>query len=103
MQNPIQKFRQSSIVFEKPGNLSEKLKTLASFNYRGVQYFFAETLHTFPTYQCLQKGIWDFLICLDLELFARVKKTRVLHTCFFTFLLITQDLDKIKKVPNALL
>ena len=27
MQNPIQKFRQNSIVFEKPGILSEKLKT----------------------------------------------------------------------------
>ena len=26
MQNPIQKFRQSSIVSEKPGILSEKLK-----------------------------------------------------------------------------
>ena len=22
--------------------------------------FFAETLHTFSTYQCLQKGVWDF-------------------------------------------
>ena len=28
MQNPIQKFRQSSIVFGKPGILSENLKTL---------------------------------------------------------------------------
>ena len=27
MQNAIQKFRQSSIVFEKPGILSENLKT----------------------------------------------------------------------------
>ena len=30
MQNRIQKFRQSSIIFEKPGILSEKLKTLTS-------------------------------------------------------------------------
>ena len=36
MQNPIQKFRQSSNVFEKPGILSEKLKTLTSSNYHGV-------------------------------------------------------------------
>ena len=28
MQNPTQKFRQDSIVFEKPGILPEKLKTL---------------------------------------------------------------------------
>ena len=39
MQNAIQKFRQSSIVFEKPGTFSENLKTLASSNYPTVQYF----------------------------------------------------------------
>ena len=39
MQNTIQKLRQSSIVFEKPGILSETLKTLMSFNYPTVQTF----------------------------------------------------------------
>ena len=39
MQNAIQTFRQSSIVFEKAGILSENLKTLASSNYPTVQYF----------------------------------------------------------------
>ena len=39
MQNALQKFRQSSIVFEQPGILSENLKTLISFNYPAVQYF----------------------------------------------------------------
>ena len=39
MQNIIQKFRQSSIVFEKPGIFSENLKTLTSSNYPAVQYF----------------------------------------------------------------
>ena len=62
MQNPIQRFRQSSIVFEKLDILSEKVKTLTSSNYHRVQYFFAETSHTFPTYQCLQKGARDFFI-----------------------------------------
>ena len=38
MQNPIQKFRQSSIVFEKPGILSEKLKTLTSSIYHGDNF-----------------------------------------------------------------
>ena len=37
MQNAIQKFRQSSTVFEKPGILSENLKTLTSSNYPTVQ------------------------------------------------------------------
>ena len=60
MQNPIQKFRQSSIAIEKPGILFENLKSLTSFNYPKVQYFFSESSHTFPTYQCPQMGVWDF-------------------------------------------
>ena len=39
MQIAIQKFRQSSIVFEKPGILSENLKTLTSSKYPTVQHF----------------------------------------------------------------
>ena len=62
MQNTIQKFRQSLIVFKKPGILPENLVFLTSSNYPTVQYFFAETSHTFSTYQCVQKGVWDFLI-----------------------------------------
>ena len=42
MHNPIQKLRQSSIVFEKPGILPENVKTLTSPNYPTVQYFFLE-------------------------------------------------------------
>ena len=38
MQNAIQKFRQSSIAFEKPGILSENLKNLTSSNYLRFQY-----------------------------------------------------------------
>ena len=48
-------------------------------------------------YQCLEKGVWGFLFCLELDLFAKVKKNWFLHSCFFTFLLITRDLNKIKK------
>ena len=39
MQNSMQKFRQSSTVFEKPGILFENLKTWTSSNYPTVQYF----------------------------------------------------------------
>ena len=42
MHNPIQKLRQSSIVFEKPGILPENVKSLTSSNYPTVQYFFLE-------------------------------------------------------------
>ena len=60
MQNLIQIFRQSSVVFEKPGILSEDLKTLTSSNYPKSSIFSTETSHTFPTYLSLQKGVWDF-------------------------------------------
>ena len=77
----IQKFRQSSIVFEKPGCLSKKLKTLTSCNYHRVYFFLLKLrTRTFPIYQCLQKCTWDFVVVvvavfsLD-ELFAKIKKT----------------------------
>ena len=45
MQNVIQKFRKSAIVFGKPGILSENLKILTSSNYPTVQHFLLK-LHT---------------------------------------------------------
>ena len=60
MQIPMQKFRQRSIVFEKPGILSENVKKLGELQLPYSSIFFAETSHTFPTYQCLQKSVWDF-------------------------------------------
>ena len=71
MQNLIEKFRKSSIVFEKPGILSEKLKTLTSSNYHSVENF----LLKFPTYQRFQKDVWDFF--LDFQLFAKIWKDLV--------------------------
>ena len=62
MQNTMHKFRKSSIIFEKPGVLSENVKTLTSSNYPTFQYFFLETSHTFPTDQCLQKAVWDYTV-----------------------------------------
>ena len=54
MQNTIQKFRQSSIIFEKPSILSENLSEL-QLPYSSI--FLAETSHTFPTDQYLQKSV----------------------------------------------
>ena len=102
MQKHIQKFRQSFTVFEKPGILSGKLKILTSSNYRKMNIF-ANVLHTFPTYHCLLKGVQDFLLfCLDLELFAKIKNDLVSTHSLKPFLLIVQDLNKIRKIPNTL-
>ena len=43
------------------------------------------------------------LFCLDLELFAKIKKDLVSTHSLKPFLLITQDLNKIKTIPNSLL
>ena len=58
MQNPIPKFRQNSTITVTSGYFPEKSKTLTSSNYQSI--FFADILHTSPTSQCLQKGVWDF-------------------------------------------
>ena len=85
MQNPIQKFRQSSIVLEKPGILSENLKTLTSSNYPAVQYFLVKLLTRLLLTNVYKRVCGIFLFCLDLELFARLKKTWFLHTRFLRF------------------
>ena len=46
------------------------------------------------------KGVWNFFNCLDLELFAKIKKELVSAHSFFTLLIMTQDLNKIKKNPT---
>ena len=55
MQGTLQKFRQSSIVFEKPGILSKNLKTLTSSNYPTVQYFLLNLLLTLLSRKRVQK------------------------------------------------
>ena len=51
MQNPIQKFRQSSLVFEKPGYFFWKFENFDELQLPYNSIFFVETSHTFPTYQ----------------------------------------------------
>ena len=43
------------------------------------------------------------LFCLDLDVFAKIKKDLVSAHSLKPFLLITQDLNKIKKIPNTIL
>ena len=54
----------------------------------------------FPTYQCLQKGVRDFFILFRFGVICKKLKRPGFYTLFFTFLLITQDLEKIKKNPE---
>ena len=104
MQNTVQKFRQSSIVFQKPGILSENLKTFTSSNYPTVQYFLLNLRTRFLLTNVFKRvcGIF-FLFYLNLVLFAKIKSYLVSTHSFFSLLLITQDLNKIQKIPHTLL
>ena len=72
MQNTIQRFKQSSIVFEKPGILSENLKTLTSSNYPTVQYFLLKLCTRFLVTNVCKSVCAIFLFYLDFELFAKI-------------------------------
>ena len=100
MQNPTQWFRESSTDFERPGVLSEKFKIFSSWI-----FFFVEILHTFLTYQCLQKSVQDFfLFRLDLELFAKIKNdlisTRSKKPGFFHIFINHSGTKQTKKNPE---
>ena len=88
MQNPILKSRQSSIVFEKPSVFSGKLKTLMSSNCHKVRYFLLKLRTRFSYLLMPIKGCSGFFLkfCLDLELFAKIKKTWFLRTRFYIFI-----------------
>ena len=100
MQNHIQKFRQSSIVFKKPGILSENLKTLMSSDFNNFCWRFAHVTYLpMSTKGC----VGFFLFCLELELFAKNKKISAVSTLSQKpGLSITQDQNK-KKIPHTLL
>ena len=80
MQNPIEIFWQSSIVFEKLGFWSENLKTLTSSNYPTVQCFLLKLRKHFLLTN-VYKRVCGIFFCLNLELFTKIKKTSFLHTC----------------------
>ena len=61
--------------------LSEKLKTLTSSNYHRVQYFLLKLCTRFLLTNFYKRVFGIFLYCLDLELFAKIKKT-----CFYTLI-----------------
>ena len=94
----MQEFRQTSIVFEKPGILSEKWRTLMSSNYHRVSHILQKCCTRFLLTNVYKRvfGIF-FLFGLDLELFAKIKNDLVSTHSKKPGLSITQDLNKTKK------
>ena len=72
MQNSLPKLRKTSPISKKPGFLSEKLKTLTSFNYHGVKYFLLKFCTCFLLSNVYKRVSGVFLFCLDLELLIKV-------------------------------
>ena len=85
MQSPIQKFRQSSIFFEKPGIWSENLKTLTSSNYPTVQYFLLKLRTHFLLTNAYKRVCRIFYFVYILNYLQKLKKPWFLRTQFLHF------------------
>ena len=84
MQNTIQKFRQSTIVLEKPGILSENLKTLTSSSYPTAQYFLLK-LHTrFLLTNVYKRVVGIFIILFRSWVIWKSYKNLISTHSFFT-------------------
>ena len=97
----MQTFRQSSIVFERPNILPENLKTLTSSNYPTNQYFLLKLRTRFPLTNVYKRVGGIFLFCLDLELFAKVKKAWFDTPVFYVFINNSRSKQN-KKTPSTL-
>ena len=94
MHKLMPKFIQSSIISKKPGYLSEKLKTLPSWNFAHVSYL------TMSTKGCSE----FFLFCLDLQLLIKkCKKWVCRNQVFFVFANNSRSKQNNKKILNILL
>ena len=96
MQNPIQKIKQSTVIFEKPGILSRKLKKLTSSNYPTVRYFSLKLPHV--SYLPMStKGGAGFFYYLQKSI------TPGFYTFVFYICIINKSRSKQKKkIPNTL-
>ena len=77
MQNQIPKLRHTVIISKKPGFLTEKLKTLTSFNTIEFNIFLLKFCTRFPLSNVYKRMCGIFLFCLDNELLIKVYKTSV--------------------------
>ena len=101
MQNSIGKFKQISIVLQKPGILFKNLRILTSSNYPTVQYFLLKLRTRFLLIYKRVCGIF-FLFCLDLKLFAKIKKPGSYTLVFYIFINKSRSKQN-KTILNSLL
>ena len=87
MQIPIQKFRQSSNVFQKPGILSENLKTSTSSDYHTFQYFLLK-LCTWVLLSNVYKSVCGicFILFRSWVICKNLKRTGFCKLAFYIFI-----------------
>ena len=79
----MQNFRQSPIVFEKPGSLSEKLKTLTSWNLGHISYLPMSTkgcsgffLVSFRFWVIKKTGFCDYVETRSFSIFVNNSRSK---------------------------
>ena len=100
MQNPKQKFRQSSIVSEKPGILSENLKTLTSSNYPTVQYFLLKLPTRFLLTNVYKSVSGIFFILFGSSVICKNQNRSGFYTLVFYIVINNSRSKQTKKNPE---
>ena len=94
----MQKFRQSSFVFEKLGFLSEKLKTLTSSYYHRVQYFLLK-LRTRFLLTNVYKRVFRIFNFVQILSYLQKSKRPGFYTLIF-YIFITNSRSKLNKINS---
>ena len=100
MQNSIQKFRQSSIDFEKPGILSENLKTLTNSNYPTGQYLLLKLRTRFLFTNAYERVCGIFLNFVQILGYLQKLERPGFFTLVFYFFINNSRSKQTKKSPE---
>ena len=82
--------------------MSEKLNTLTGSNYHRIQYFSLKLRKLFLLTNVNKRVIVIFLFCLDLKLFANIKKPGFYTLAFYIFINNSRSKQN-KKIRNTFL
>ena len=94
MQNPLPKFKESSIISEKQGYLSEKLKTLTSSNYHRFNNFYGNFAHISNLIMSTKECLRFFVNLFRCENVKNLVSMNVYKPRLFQFFQIAQDLNQ---------
>ena len=101
MQNIIQNFRKSSMVFKKPGILSENLKTLTSSNYATAQYFLIKLRTRFLLTNVCESVCGIFFILFRSWVICKNKKRPGFYTQVFYIFIKNSRSEQIFKKSHT--